>query len=195
MTEHPVESPLAPGSARASASQSRLAVSTLFAAALLAFLFPFATVSCGDPVTFTGIELATARVADDTPTADQREFADEIESNGTVLALVALAAIALGLGLAVAQVRGFGLAALVGLGALLLLPWSAAFALADFQVHGGYVLAVGATAGVVSIRRGAAVRRRHREGRRRWPAVLVALPLLALVGVTAALCIESAQYL
>ena len=112
----------------------------LFAAALLAFLFPFATVSCGEPVTFTGLELATARVADDAPTADQREFGDEIESNGTVLALIAVVAAAVGLGLAIAQVRGVGLAALVGLLALLLLPWSAATAMADFAVHGGYVL-------------------------------------------------------
>lgn len=166
----------------------------LFAAALLAFLFPFATVSCGEPVTFTGLELATARVADDAPTGDQREFGDEIESNGTALALIALVAAAVGLGLAIAQVRGVGLAALVGLLALLLLPWSAATAMADFAVHGGYVLATGAVAVLVGLRRVEAVRRRHRERRRRWPAVLAAVPLVALIGVTVALCIESAQY-
>ena len=167
---------------------------TLFAAALVAFIFPFATVSCGEPVTFTGLELATARIADDAPAADEREFGDEIESNGTVLALIALVAAAVGLGLAVAQVRGVGPVALVGLLALLLLPWSAAAELADFAVHGGYVLAAGALTAVIGIRRVEAVRRRHRNGRRRWPAVLVAVPLVALVGVTAALCIESARY-
>jgi hypothetical protein len=40
----------------------------------------------------------------------------------------------------------------------------------------------------------AAVRRRRDECRRRWPAVLAALPLLLAVGVTAALCIDSARY-
>jgi hypothetical protein len=94
----------------------------------------------------------------------------------------------------IAQVRGVGLAALLGLLALLPLPWSAAASLADFAVHGGYVLATGALALLVGLRRVEAARRRHREGRRRWPAVLAAMPLVALVGVTAALCIESAQY-
>jgi hypothetical protein len=92
----------------------------------------------------------------------------------------------------IAQVRGVGLAALLGLLALLPLPWSAAASLADFAVHGG--LATGALALLVGLRRVEAARRRHREGRRRWPAVLAAMPLVALVGVTAALCIESAQY-
>ena len=194
MTEHPVAGSIDPGRPQLSTSTSRLASSTLFAAALLAFLFPFATVSCGEPVTFTGLELATARVAHDAPTGHEREFGDEIEANGTVLALVALVAAAAGLGLAVTQVRGVGPAAVVGLLALLLLPWSAAAELADFAVRGGYLLATSALTTVVGMRRVEAVRRRHRERRRRWPALLAAVPLVALIGVTAALCIESASY-
>jgi len=176
-------------------TSSPLLTSTLFAFALLAFLLPFATVSCGAAVTFTGVELATGRVAEDAPlVSDEREFAGEVEANGTALALAALVAVALGLALAIAQVRGVGVAALAALLALLLLPWSAAAALADFQVHEGYVLAAAATAGVVGERRLAAVRRRRTEGRRRWPAVLAAFPLVVAVGVTAALCIDSARY-
>ena len=194
MSERPVTTPAARVRAREGTLTSRLTASTLFAAALLAFLLPFATVSCGEPVTFTGLELATGRVADDAPSAGQREFGDEIESNGTVLALIALVASAVGLVLALAQVRGVGPAAFVGALALLLLPWSAAAALADFAVHGGYVLATGALTAIVAIRRVDAVRRRHRDHRRRWPAVLVAVPVVALVGVTVALCIESARY-
>ena len=193
MTENPVTGTLDPDHARRPASAARLTASTLLGAALLAFLFPFATVSCGEPVTFTGLELATARVASDAPTSDEREFGDEIESNGTTLALIALVAIALGLGLALVELRGAGAAALVGLLALLLLPWSAAASMADFAVHGGYVLATGALTVLVGLRRIQAVSRRSREHRRRWPAVLAGIPLVALVGVTVLLCVGSAR--
>jgi hypothetical protein len=190
MTDHSTTSLGVPVRAGRPASASRLTLSLLFAACLLAFLLPFATVSCGEPVTFTGLELATGRVAEGAP-ADEREFGDEIESNGTKLALIALIAVAVGLGLAAAQAPGVGPVAVVGLLALLLLPWSAW--LADFTVHTGYVLATGALVAVVGVRRGEAVRRRHRERRRRWPAVLAAAPLVVLIGVTTALCVESGQ--
>ena len=175
-------------------AEARLGTVTLFAAALLAFLLPFATVSCGDPVTFTGLELATATVADDMHTGTEREFAAEIESNGTALALLVLAASATGLGLAAFGVRGWGASALVGLVALLLLPWVAAAALADFAVHEGYVFSAAALTAVVARRRVAAVRRRRSEGVRVWPAVLAGVPLVALLAITALLCIESARY-
>jgi hypothetical protein len=149
---------------------------------------PFATVSCGEPVTFTGLELATARVADDAPTADRRAFRDEIESNGTVLTLIALVAVTVGLGLAAVQMRGAGLAALVGLLALLRLPWVAAGSLADFVVHDGYVLAVAALTGVLGLGRVSAVARRPAAGRRRWPAVLAGLVLAVPVVATMLLC-------
>ena len=172
-------------------AHARLGTVTLFAATLLAFLLPFATVSCGDPVTFTGLELATATVADDTYATDERHFAAEIESNGTIVALLALAAVATGLVLAAFGVRGWGAAALVGLLALLLLPWVAAGSLADFAVHEGYVFSAAALTAVVARRRVAAVRRRRHAGLRAWPAVLAGVPIAALVAVTAVLCIAA----
>lgn len=173
---------------------ARLGTVTLFAAALLAFLLPFATVSCGDPVTFTGLELATATVADDTHTTAEREFAAEIQSDGTLLALLALSAAATGLALAALGVRGWGASSLVGLLALLLLPWVAGAAWADFAVHEGYVFSVAALTAVVARRRVAAVRRRRRERIRVWPAVLAGVPLVLFLAVTAVLCVESARY-
>ena len=174
-------------------ADARLGTVTLFAAALLAFLLPFGTVSCGDPVTFTGLELATATVADDTHNFIERDFASEIESYGTVLALLALGAVATGLVLAAFGVRGWGAAALVGLLALLLLPWAAASGLADFAVHEGYVVSAAAATALVVRRRVAAVRRRRRESVRVWPAVLAGVPIAALVVVTALLCIAASS--
>ena len=180
-----------PDGATSRSADARLGTVTLFGAALLAFLLPFATVSCGDPVTFTGLELATATVADDTSTFAEREFAADVESNGTLVALLALGAVATGLVLAACGVRGWGASAIVGLLALLLLPWVAASGLADFAVHEGYVFSAAALTAVVVRRRVAAVRRRRREGIRAWPAVLAGVPIAALVVVTALLCIAA----
>jgi hypothetical protein len=183
-----------PDDATSPGAHARIGTVTLFAAALLAFLLPFATVSCGDPVTFTGLELATATVADDTHTTAEHEFAAEIQSNGTLLAILALAAAAAGLGLVALGVRGWGASALVGLLALLLLPWAAALSLADVAVHEGYVVSVAALATVVARRRAAAVRRRRQDGARVWPAVLAGVPLVVVLAGTAVLCVESAKY-
>ena len=186
---------VAPGDTTRRRSNARLGAVTLLAAALLAFLLPFATVSCGDPVTFTGLELATATVADDMHSTTEREFAAEIESNGTLLALLALAAVATGFGAAAFGVRGVGVSALVGLLALLLLPWVAGAAWAHFAVHEGYLFSVAALTTVVVRRRVDAVRTRRRRGVRVWPAVLGVVALVALLAVTAWLCIDSARYL
>jgi hypothetical protein len=122
-------------------ASSRALPTALFVAALLGFLLPFATVSCGTPVTFTGLQLATATIPADG--ADEKEFADEIESTGAVLAAGALGAVVIGLGLVAGHIRGWGVAAVTALLALLMLPWLASAELAEFELHEGYVLSVG----------------------------------------------------
>ncbi|MCZ7589334.1 MAG: hypothetical protein M5U27_10880 [Gaiella sp.] len=191
MSEHHLIADVVPEPDGLSTGVSRLTTATLFAAALLSFLLPFATVSCGDPVTFTGLELATGTVEDPTHSPTELAFAAEIESYGTVLALVALGAVVVGLVLAAFSMRGSGAAALVALLALMLLPWSAAYGLADFAVYEGYAFALAAAAALVARRRVEAVRRRRREGARILPAVLAGVLLAIPIGVTAALCIAA----
>jgi hypothetical protein len=165
----------------AAATRSRTVPATLLVAALVGFLLPFATVSCGTPVTFTGLELATANVPSEG--IDDTEFAGEVESNGTTVAALALGFVVLALGLLLARIPGWSIAAIAGLVCVLLLPWIAAWAMADFELHGGYLLSAGALAAVQGIRRVDAVRRRRSLGRRVWPAVVVgvllAIPLVA----------------
>lgn len=160
---------------------AKVAVSTLFAVALLAFLLPFGTVSCGTPVTFTGVELATANV-----TGDDELIVEEVNSTGAGPALLAALAAGAGLLLALAGVRGQGTSALVGLLALLVLPWLTG--LAEFQVHSGFVLAAAALASVVGWRSRLLVRRRRSSGLRIWPAVSGIVVLVLFGGLTAAYC-------
>lgn len=174
------------------ATRSRVLPATLFVVALLGFLLPFATVSCGTPVTFTGLELATASVPADGD--DEREFADEVESNGTLVAALALGAIGIGLGLVAARLGGWGVAAVAGLLALLLLPWIAALGLADFELHEGYVLSAGALAVVAGIRRVESVERKRAQERRVWPAVLAGLALATPLVLTLLLAASSDPY-
>ena len=165
----------------ATAARSRRLPATLLVAAFVGFLLPFATVSCGTPVTFTGIELATANVPSEG--IDDTEFAGEVEGNGTTVAALALGLVVLALALLLARVPGWSLAALTALIAVLLLPWIAASAMADFDLHEGYLLSAAALAGVQGVRRVDAVRRRRSLERRVWPAVLtgvvLAIPLVA----------------
>jgi len=165
----------------ASAARSRRLPAMLLVAASLGFLLPFATVSCGTPVTFTGLQLATANVPSEG--IDDTEFAGEVESEGTTVAAVALGLVVLAFALLLAQVPGWSVAGLAGLLAVLLLPWIAASELADFELHVGYLVTAGALTGVQGIRRADAVRRRRSLGRRVWPAVatgvLLTIPLVA----------------
>ncbi len=167
----------------ATAAHSRRLPATLLVVVFVGFLLPFATVSCGTPVTFTGIELATANVPSEG--IDDSEFAGEVESNGTTVAALALGLVALALALLLARIPGWSLAALTALIAVLLLPWIAASAMADFELHEGYLLSAGALAGVQGVRRVDAVRRRRSLECRVWPAVLtavlLAIPLVATV--------------
>jgi hypothetical protein len=168
----------------APAVRRRPRTAILFATALLGFQLPFATVSCDTPVTFTGLQLATASV----PEHDDAELARDIEHNGTVVAAIALVCVALGFGLVLAGLRGSGAAAVLGLLALLLLPWICIGSLADFELHEGYVLSVGSLAAVAALRRVDSFTARIKAGRRAWPAVilgvLLALPLVATVILT-----------
>ena len=181
---HPAIDTEGPANPAEQASRSRPRTAILLAIALLGFLLPFATVSCDTPVTFTGVQLATASV----PERDDAELARDIEQNGTVVAAIALVCVALGFGLVLAGVRGFGAAAVLGLLALLLLPWICIGSLADFELHEGYMLSVGSLAAVAALRRVHSFTARRNAGRRAWPAVilgvLLALPLVATVILT-----------
>ena len=156
----------------------------LLALAMVGFLLPFATVSCDTPVTFTGLQLATANV----PTDDDAELARDIEHNGTAVAAVALALVVLAVALLGAGVRGWGVAAVLGMLALVLLPWICIGSLADFELHEGYMLSVGSLAAVAALRRVDSFTARRNAGRRAWPAVLfgvlLALPLVATALLT-----------
>ena len=166
-----------------SVPRPRMLPATFLVAALLGFMLPFATVSCGTPVTFTGIQLATANVPSEG--IDDTEFAGEVEGNGTTVAALALGFVVLALVLLLARIPGWGVAALTGLVAVLLLPWIAVSAMADFELHEGYLLSAGALAAVQGVRRVDAVKRRRSLGRRVWPAVLagvlLAIPLVLTV--------------
>ena len=182
MDENPIAPRLPRSLGGSAAGAGRLTVSALFAAALLAFLLPFGTVSCGTPVTFTGLELATANVA-----GDDEYVVDE--ANGTpalVAAVAALSAVA-GLLLALAGARGQGTSALVGLLALLLLPWMTG--LAEFQVHVGFDLAVAALATVVAWRARLLIGRRRAARLRIWPAVSGSVLLVLFAGLTILYCV------
>jgi hypothetical protein len=182
-----VDSPPSTPTGEKALIRSRGLSAALFAAALLAFLLPFGTVSCSEPpITFTGLELATATVH-----GDDEYVVGEIESQGTFVALVAGLAALVGGYLAVAGRKGQGCAASVGIVALLLLPWIGWWAWADFVAHSGYVLATGSLTAVVGIRAAFLLRERRCAGRRIWPAVTGLCLLAALLAVTAAGLIEA----
>ncbi|HEX2303471.1 MAG TPA: hypothetical protein VHH57_07590 [Gaiella sp.] len=164
----------------------RHALTALLAAAVLAFLLPFGTVSCGTPVTFTGLELATAGV----PASSDKghEFASEVESSGSAVALLGLLAAVAGLILAAAAVPGAGVAAIVGLLAVLLLPWIASYQWASYEVHEGWALAVASLAGTCGLSMARARSRRRVVGRRSWQTWVGGLALALPLVLTVVLC-------
>jgi hypothetical protein len=148
----------------------RLASPTLFALIALAFFLPFATVSCDGRTTHTtGIQLVTRTV----PYGGRLDLAGDCEdyigqcveakasNTATVAFLAALAGLVLG---ALGIVRGPGWCALVGFGAILVLPFEGLFA--DISLEAGWIVAffgfltLGIGHAVWAIRRG---RRRRRE--------------------------------
>jgi hypothetical protein len=173
-----------------SARRPRAVPAMLFVGALLGFLLPFATVSCDGSVTFTGLELATANV----DSSDDAELATDVEENGAVTAAVALGLIAVGLGLLSAGVRGWGVAAAAAMLALLMLPWIAIGAFADFELHVGYILSVTSLAVIAGRRRVESFRRRRALGRRAWPAALAGVVLALPIVLTMVLAAVSDPY-
>ena len=91
----------------------------LFAAILIAFALPFATVSCkGPPVEFTGYELAAWKVDQTSPPAttdDGKSLPKAIEGKASFWADLVLMAAVIGFGLGLAGRRGAGICATLGL--------------------------------------------------------------------------------
>ena len=168
---------------------SRGLTATLFAAALLAFLLPFGTVSCGEPVTFTGLELATSTVH-----GDDEALVDDIEGQGAFFAILAAISVFAGAGLALVGQRGQGTAALVGLLSLVALPWIAALqplGSPDFIVRSGYLVSAGSLVVIVGIRAALLVRRRRAAGSRTgWAAAGLCL-LFILLLLTFMVCLSA----
>jgi hypothetical protein len=144
---------------------------TLFACIALAFLLPFATVSCdAASTTFTGLQLVTHTVphggnlASDNSADCKTYIGTCVERSASNIATVAIVAALLGLALGLfGLARGPGWCALAGLGALALLPFRGGIFGPDVYLHAGYDLAFWGflTVGVIHIVK--AVRRRRRK--------------------------------
>lgn len=151
-----------------------------FAVALLGFLLPFGTVGCdGEQVEVTGVELATYRVPGaERDRSGEPNLAQEMEDDGGWVALLALVAAATGLALAAAARGWWGLVSLVGLAAVLVLPFIAAGELADVWIHVGFVLAVVGFSVAGCTRAVDRAQRRRDAGKHWWPYGLAAAPLV-----------------
>jgi hypothetical protein len=118
----------------------------LFAAAALSFLLPFGTVSCSgdDKVAVTGVELVSRTVPEARESLEGPNLAQQVEEEGFIPAVVALAAVLLGLALAAIWPEALGAALLlsvIGIVALLWLPGTAMVDMADVTLGPGFVLA------------------------------------------------------
>jgi hypothetical protein len=153
-----------------STTTRRLLSPTLFAVIALAFFLPFATVSCDGATTHTtGIQLVTHTVPHggtlDAGEDCQGYIGQCVEHKASNTATVAFVAALLGLVLGLLGiVRGPGWCALVGFGAMVLMPFQGMFA--DISLEAGWVIAffgfqaAGIGHAVWAVRRG---RRRRRE--------------------------------
>jgi hypothetical protein len=112
---------------------------TLFAVIALCFLLPFATVSCSEAeTTFTGYQLATWTVPEGGTVGD-RDISAQVEDKGSVLAVLILAAAALGLVAGVLRLpRGEGWCAAVGLALTLALLYQLVTSMASATIYEGY---------------------------------------------------------
>jgi hypothetical protein len=117
-----------------------------FGLAALAFLLPFATVSCDNATTtFTGIQLVTHTVPAggtlDAAPGCSADISACIEHRASTTAGIALAAALIGLLLGLRGVgRGSGWCAAIGFLATAFLPFQSD--LANVTVHSGYILAL-----------------------------------------------------
>jgi hypothetical protein len=175
----------APAVARAGSVRARRLTSTLLAAAALAFLLPFGTVSCdGEEVSFTGVELATFQVD-----ADERHpggtLAEDVEQGGSPIALVTLAIALVGAGTVALRGRGGGFAAAGVAGLFVLFAKGSLMIDSPTVDHGsGYLLAATALAAAGGLRFVVRVIERERAGRNAWPlvvALMLGVPVTAVV--------------
>jgi hypothetical protein len=134
---------------------------SLFALAALAFLLPFATVSCdGQQTTFTGAQLVTHTVPHGGVLHESTDCSTYIgtcverasSDTATIALLAALVGLALGL---LSIVRGPGWCAAVGLGAMTVMPFQGGLFGPDVSLHAGYMLACWTflVVGLVHVRR------------------------------------------
>ena len=140
---------------------------SLFALAALAFLLPFATVSCnGATTSFSGIQLVTYTVPAGGSIDAQDCSADLsscIEDEGSIAAGFALLAALVGVGLGCLGVaRGPGWCAGLALVALAYLPL--AEPLVEEQLHSGYIVSFASLLAVGVLHFGRAVARERARG-------------------------------
>jgi Domain of unknown function (DUF4234) len=117
----------------------------LFLGVALAFLLPFATVSCDteDRTTFTGLQLATRSVPETPTEIEGDSLSSLIEDSGARAATFVLLSVAAGLLLVGLGRRGGGWFAFGALGGLAWLGREATGARPFITVHAGYWLALG----------------------------------------------------
>ena len=157
----------------AHAASRRWLSPALFALIGLAFLLPFATVSCDNAATtFTGVQLVAHAVPQGGSLAGD-EYADChtyigtcVEHSASGIATLALVAALVGLALGLCAItKGPGWCASIGLGAMVALPFQGGILGPDVTLRLGYDLAfwVFVAVGLLHARR-AWVRRKRRRG-------------------------------
>jgi Domain of unknown function (DUF4234) len=137
--------PFRRGQGSGSGPRSRALSAALFLGIALAFLLPFATVSCDqeDRTTFTGLELATRNVPETPTDVEGESLSSMIEDSGANAATFVLLCVAAGLLLVGLGRRGGGWFAFGALAGLAWLGREATGARPFITVHTGYWLALG----------------------------------------------------
>jgi hypothetical protein len=131
---------------RAADATRRWLSPALFACAVLAFLLPFATVSCDSARTsFTGIQLVTRSVPKGGAVHEGPDCSADlsrcVERQASTTAAIALAVALIGLTLGLFRIqRGPGWCAAIGVGAIVALPLESL--LADVRLHWGWRFAL-----------------------------------------------------